>query len=97
MVVDGEQALQSLIARYLAEDDITVLSAMTNRDAVTQLEEKNDAEVDVILVDRKIPGTSMHGLYLVRPGEKMQDPEETILFKPFTKQQLKDFIHKNVR
>lgn len=93
MVVDDEQALQDTIARYLAEEDIQVLAAATNRDAVSQLEDKKEHEVELILVNRQIPGTTIRALYPVRPGEKTQDLQETFLFKPFTKQQLLSFLH----
>jgi DNA-binding NtrC family response regulator len=93
MVVDKEKTLQETIARYLADEDINILSAATNRDAVSLLEAVKDQDVDLVLVDRQIPGTTIRALYPVKPGEKTQEPKDTMLFKPFTKQQLKDFIH----
>ncbi len=92
MVVDKEQSLQATIAQYISKEDIKVMAAATNREAVTQLEDTKENEVALILVDRQIPGTTIRALYPVKPGEKTQDPKEAVLFKPFTKEQLLSFL-----
>ena len=93
MIVDTERSLQDRIARYLSTEDIMVLKASTNRDAISLLENIKDEGVDLILINREIPGTTIKALFPVKPGEKSQDPKAAFLFKPFTKEQLLSFLH----
>lgn len=93
MVVDDEPNLQKTIAAFLAEEHIAVLSASTNREAITQLDNKKEDLIDLILVNRRIPGSTMTALYPVKPHAKTQEPQDAFLSKPFTKQQLIDFIN----
>ena len=92
MVVDDEPQLQTTIAAFLAEEHIAVLSASTNREAVAQLDNRKEDLVDLILVNRRIPGSTMTALYPVKPRAKTQEPQETFLMKPFNKKQLLDFL-----
>ena len=92
MVVDDEPVLQKIIASYLAEEKIAVLTASTTREAVAELDNKKEDLIDLILVNRQLPGSKITALYPVKPHDKMQEPQETYLPVPFSKQQLMDFL-----
>ena len=92
MIVDDEPELQETIAAYLAEEKIAVLQATTNRDAIAQLDNKKENLIDLILVNRPLPGSTMTALYPIRPQDKTQEPTDSYLSIPFTKQQLMVFL-----
>jgi DNA-binding NtrC family response regulator len=92
MIVNDEPGLQKTIAKFLAEEKIAVLTASTNREAVAALDNRIEDLVDLILINRKIPGSTMTALYPVKPCAKTQELSDTCLSIPFTKQQLMDFL-----
>ncbi len=92
MVVNNEPGLQQLIGSFLAEEKIAVLFVTTNRDAIVQLDNKKEDLIDLILVNRKIPGSTETALFPVKPKAKTQDPQDVFLAKPFNKQDLLDFL-----
>ena len=92
MIVIDEPGLQKTIATFLAEEKIAVLSASTNREAVAALDNRKEDLIDLILVNRHIPGSPMTALYPVKPRAKTQEPLEMFLMKPFDKKQLLDFL-----
>ena len=96
MVVDDELDVQTVIATYLAEEKIAVLHASSNRDAIAQLDNKKEDLIDLILVNRHLPGSSQTVIYPIKPKAKNQDPEETFLCTPFTRKQLMEFIHQHI-
>ena len=96
MIVDDELDFQRRIAAYLAEEHIAVLTALTNRDAVTQLDNKKEQLIDLILVNCQLPDSTETGYFPIKPLAKTQEPQDAFLKKDFTKKELIDFVYKHI-
>jgi CheY-like chemotaxis protein len=92
MIVDNEPGRQRLIAEFLAEEKIAVLFVMTNREAIVQLDNKKEDLIDLILVNRTLPGSTETALFPIKPKAKTQEPQDVFLAKPFNKQELMEFL-----
>jgi CheY-like chemotaxis protein len=71
-----------------------VVTATDSRQALRQLIEENEEIFDLILVNTRMPGSeNTTALFSMKPSMKKQSSGiENFLQKPFTKQQLLNFI-----
>ena len=61
------------------------------------LEEKNEENVDLILVNTPVPGTETTGFFSMKPYSTEQTADTgAFLQKPFTREQLLEFIKKGI-
>jgi len=94
MIVDEEPFRLSQIKAFLEQEDLQVVTAENSRQALEQLKEDNEETFDLILVNTRMPGSeNSTAFYSMKPTEKKQPSgAEKFLQKPFTNQQLLEFI-----
>jgi DNA-binding response OmpR family regulator len=94
MIVDEEPLRLNQIKAFLEQENLEVVTAMDSRQALGHLKEENEETFDLILVNTQMPGSeNSTALYSMRPAMKKQPSGvEKFLQKPFTNQQLLEFI-----
>lgn len=100
MVVDDENSVQQKIKDFLNKDDYKIISVKDSRQAFKMLDENKDNDYNLFLIDSPLPGfKDKYGLVSMKPDEKISNHkshEDDFLKKPFTKQQLLDFIREKM-
>lgn len=98
MVVDEEPRILDQVKAYLEQEDVTVITATDSRKALSQLQAENEETFDLILVNTRMPGSkTTTALFSLKPTLKKQPPElEDFLQKPFTKEQLVEFVKRKI-
>ena len=99
MVVDDEVDILDQIKSSLEEDDFQVVTADNNRRALEMLDEDKEDSFGLILIDTEVPGTGKSALFSMKPQSKKNidtTNSEDFLQKPFTKEQLLDFVKNKI-
>jgi DNA-binding NtrC family response regulator len=99
MVVDKDNILCEQIKQFLKEDNVDVISASSNRKAIELLEELPKEQINLLLIETILPGSTNAALFCLQPSISMKQDDsnlENFLQKPFTKDQLRDFIKKSM-
>ena len=95
MIIDDKSRILEEVKAFLQDDEFEVITTKSSREALEILEERN---VDLILVDTPLPQTLREGLFSVKPRSTMLTAEtDTFLEKPFTQEELRTFIRKEVK
>ncbi len=96
MIVDDEISVIEKIRSFLQDDDLDVISANNSRQALEIMQKRKN--LDFILIDTPMPGTKNSALYLTKPNSKLTSEESNLfLQKPFTKDQLINFIKNKIK
>lgn len=99
MVVDDEKDVLEQIKSSLTTDGIDVITADNSRSAIELIENDKEDKLGLILIDTEIPGTGKSALFSMKPNAK-KDIDTTIkddfLQKPFTNEQLIDFVKRKI-
>ena len=98
MVVDDELDFLEKIKLYLEKEDVEVITAFNSRQAIEQIEEKHENIVDLILINTRLPGSkNSTALFSMKPSSRESTIDnDNFLQKPFTQQQLIEFIKENI-
>lgn len=97
MIVDDEPEVLQTVRSFLKNGEFDVVTVTTNREALELLEDKQEEEVDLILVDTPVPGSDRKGFFSMKPKSTMQSAgTDAFLQKPFTRDQLLEFIKKGM-
>jgi len=98
MVVDEEPLVLNQVKTFLEQEDVEVTTATDSRQALGRLKEENEETFDLILVNTQMPGSKKTtALFSLKPALKKQPPGiEDFLQKPFTKEQLVEFVKKKI-
>ncbi|MEF8878991.1 MAG: response regulator [Candidatus Thermoplasmatota archaeon] len=95
MVVDDEVETQEKVKDFLRDYNLNVVTASDSRKAL-ELMDKKENEYGLLLVDTPFPGSSDRSAFIsMKPDSNISSvigKEEDFLEKPFTKQQLLDFV-----
>lgn len=99
MIVDEELDILNKVKNFLQTEDVEVITASNSRQALGQLKEENEETFDLILVNTRMPGSKKtKALFSVQPSLKKQSSGiENFLQKPFTKEQLVEFVKEKMR
>lgn len=98
MIVDDESDVIEKVKSCLEEDDFEVVTASNSREALELLTEDKEDNFGLILIDTLMPGTGKSALFSMTPKSKMDTSKiENFLQKPFTKEQLLDFVKSKFR
>jgi DNA-binding NtrC family response regulator len=100
MVIDDETNILEKVKTCLEEENIEVVAVDNNRKAFELLEENNEDNFSLILIDSSLPDSNTPAFFSMKPNIKRNidtSNEEDFLQKPFTKQQLIDFIKKKIQ
>lgn len=98
MIVDDEPHVLLDVKSYL-EKDFEVITAENNREAL-ELIEKYNKDLGLILIDSNIPDTEIPAFFSMKPDtDKKIDTTKTddFLMKPFTREQIVDFVKNKIR
>ena len=99
MIVNNEPKFLEEIKSYLDKDVFTVLTADNNREALKRIENMNEEIVNLILINTNIPNSNESALFSVKPNSRMRldsYKNKDFLKKPFTKEQLIDFVNSKI-
>ena len=99
MVVDDETSILEQVKSCLEGNDIQVITADSNRKALELMDEDKEDNFGLILIDTSLPDSKTPALFSMRPRSKKNidtSKEDDFLTKPFTKEQLIDFINRKI-
>jgi len=99
MIVDNEKSILEDIKKTLEQDDLRVVTVGNRRKAIELIEGDDENKFSLILIDTTIPDSKQPAFFSMKPGSKKDidtSKEEDFLEKPFTKEQLVDFIKKKI-
>jgi DNA-binding NtrC family response regulator len=99
MIVDEETDIVKQVKAILEKEDVEVVTASNSRQALERLKEENEETFDLILVNTRMPGSEeTTALFSMKPALKKQPSGiENFLQKPFTKEQLIEFVKEKIR
>jgi DNA-binding response OmpR family regulator len=98
MLVNDKPELIEQIRSYLEDKDYQLITANNTRDAITKLE-KTD-EINLILLGTSLPNDEKSALFCMKPDSRMNvdtSDFEKFLPRPFTKEQLLNFLEMSER
>jgi DNA-binding NtrC family response regulator len=99
MVIDDETNILEEVKSCLEEEDFEVVTVDNNRKAFELIEDDNEDNYSLILIDTSLPDSNIPAFFSMKPCSKKDidtSREEDFLQKPFTKQQLIDFIKSKI-
>ena len=99
MVVDNEKSVLDQIKDSLDQDKYDVVTVDNNRKALELIEDDLNDRYGLILIDTSLPNTNKPALFSMKPKSKKDidtSKKEDFLQKPFTKEQLIDFINRKI-
>jgi len=95
MVVDDELDILEQVKSCLEDDDFEVVTATDSRTALELMSNDNEDDFGLILIDTLLPGSKKSALFSMRPKSRINmdaSKDEDFLQKPFTREQLLDFV-----
>ncbi len=98
MIVDKEKNILEEVKNIL-ENDFNVVTAENSRKAFEIMDFQKEKDFGLILIDSLIPDTDTPALFSMRPDKRKNidtTKKEDFLKKPFTKEQLMDFVKKKI-
>jgi len=98
MIVDDEKSVLDQVKSSLEGNEYDVVTVNNNREAIEMIENDKNNRFGLILIDTSIPDSKKPALFSMKPQSKKNidtSKKEDFLQKPFTKEQLIDFINRN--
>jgi DNA-binding NtrC family response regulator len=96
MIVDDEPDVLNAVKSCLESDDFEVVTATNSREALEIMNEEEE-NFGLILIDTRIPDSDKSALFSMKPKSEMDTSKlEDFLQKPFTKEQLLDFVKRRI-
>ena len=98
MIVDEEVEFLEHVKTVLEKEDVEVITARNSREALEHLKEENEETFDLILVNTRMPGSTLtNALFSMRPAlKKLPGGIENFLQKPFTREEFVDFVKEKI-
>ena len=99
MIVDDETGILEEVKSCLEEDDFEVVTVDSNRKALELMENDKEENFGLILIDTSLPDSNKPAFFSMKPRSKKNidtSKEEDFLQKPFTKEQLLDFVKSKI-
>jgi CheY-like chemotaxis protein len=99
MIIDEETDIIKQVKEILEKEDVEIVTATDSRQALGRLKEENEETFDMILVNTRMPGSqNTTALFSMKPTLKKQTSGiENFLPKPYTKEQLIEFVKEKIR
>jgi len=99
MVVDDEISVLENIKSCLKKEDFEVITVDNNRKAFEIMENDKENNFSLILIDTRLPNSNIPAFFSIKPKSKINidtSTEDNFLKKPFTKDELLDFIRRRI-
>ena len=83
----------------MIKEDFKVVTVDSNRKAFEIMENDKDNNFSLILIDTRLPNSDVPAFFSMKPKSKRNidtSTEDNFLKKPFTKEELLDFIKRRV-
>jgi DNA-binding NtrC family response regulator len=99
MVVDNEITILENIKSCLKQEDLEVITVDNNRKAFEIMENDKENNFSLILISTRFPNSKTPAFFSMKPKSKSNidtSTEENFLKKPFTKEELLEFIRKRI-
>ena len=97
MIVDDELDILEKAKSCLESDDFEVVTATNSREALELMENKEE-NFGLILIDTFMPDGDRSAFFSMKPKSKMDTSEtEDFLQKPFSREQLIDFVKSKMK
>lgn len=100
MIVDDEINMLEEIKSCLESDNFEVITATNSREAIEHIRNGEEENVSLILVGTSLPDSEESALFSMKPRSRMNidtNNLENFLQKPFTNEQLLDFVKERVK
>lgn len=100
MVVDDETSILEEVKSCLEDDDFEVVTVDNSRKALELMENDKEDNFGLILIDTSMPDSRKPAFFSMKPRPKKDidtSKEEDFLQKPFTKEQLLDFVKSKLK
>lgn len=95
MIIDDEKDLLEEIKTCLKDDDYQIITANNSREAIELMEQEKEEDFGLILINTSMPDSNTPALFSMKPKTKKDidtSNVEDFLQKPFTKEQLLEFV-----
>jgi len=95
MIVDDERNILEKVKNILEEENFNVVTAENSRKAFELIDSNEENDFGLILIDSLLPDSGIPALFSMKPNNKKNidtTKKEDFLQKPFTKEQLRDFV-----
>jgi len=99
MVVDNEISILENVKSCLKQEDLEVVTVDNNRTAFEIMENDKENNFSLILISTRFPNSKIPAFFSMKPKSKSNidtSAEENFLKKPFTKEELLEFIRKRI-
>jgi len=99
MIIDEEKSLLEEIKSLLQSDDFEIVTADNSREAIQLMEGDKEDDFGLILINTKMPDSKAPALFSMKPKTKKNidtSNVEDFLQKPYTKEELLEFIKKKI-
>ena len=95
MIIDDEKDLLEEIRTCLKDDEYQIITANNSREAIELMEQEKEEDFGLILINTSMPDSNTPALFSMKPKTKKDidtSNVEDFLQKPFTKEQLLEFV-----
>ena len=95
MIIDDEKDLLEEIRTCLKDDEYQIITANNSREAIELMEQEKEEDFGLILINTSMPDSNTPALFSMKPKTKKDIDTSNIedfLQKPFTKEQLLEFV-----
>lgn len=99
MIIDDKTNIIEEVKESLEQEDFELITAENNRKALELIEEDKENKYGLILIDTSMPDTKTPAFFSIKPKSNKNidtSKEEDFLQKPFTKEQLLNFIKSKI-
>jgi DNA-binding NtrC family response regulator len=99
MIIDDKTNIIEEVKESLKQEDFELITAENNRKALKLIEEDKENKYGLILIDTSMPDTKTPAFFSIKPKSNKNidtSKKEDFLQKPFTKEQLLNFIKSKI-
>lgn len=99
MIIDDKTNIIEEVKESLKQEDFELITAENNRKALELIEEDKENKYGLILIDTSMPDTKTPAFFSIKPKSNKNidtSKKEDFLQKPFTKEQLLNFIKSKI-
>lgn len=99
MVVDDEANILDQVKKCLNDEEFNIVTADNSRKAIELIDQDKENNFGLILINTKLPDSNSPAFFCLKPDTKKSIDtiqQDDFLKKPFTKQELQDFIRRKI-